>query len=93
MAHAERTWLVRSVSVAVALLLCTVVLAGPLTAPAQALPSIPNPCELPVVGNVCDAVSSAVTKVAPSGLTAIWLLFETDLLVTGIAVPVETSTS
>jgi len=37
MAHAERTWLVRSVSVAVALLLCTVVLAGPLTAPAQAL--------------------------------------------------------
>jgi hypothetical protein len=64
MARAERTWLVRSVSAAVALLLCTVVLAGPLTAPAQALPSIPNPCELPVVGNVCDAVSSAVTKVA-----------------------------
>ena len=33
--------------------------------PAQAaiLP-VPNPCELPVVGNVCDAVSGAVTKVA-----------------------------
>jgi hypothetical protein len=25
---------------------------------------VPNPCELPVVGNVCDAVSGAVTKVA-----------------------------
>ena len=35
------------------------------SAPAQAaiLP-VPNPCELPVVGNVCDAVSGAVTKVA-----------------------------
>jgi hypothetical protein len=26
--------------------------------------SVPNPCDLPVVGNVCDAVSAAVTKVA-----------------------------
>ncbi|HWQ23976.1 MAG TPA: putative Ig domain-containing protein, partial [Gaiellaceae bacterium] len=26
--------------------------------------SVPNPCELPVVGNVCDAVAGAVTKVA-----------------------------
>jgi hypothetical protein len=26
--------------------------------------SVPNPCELPVVGNVCDAVAGAVKKVA-----------------------------
>ena len=26
--------------------------------------SVPNPCDLPLVGNVCDAVSAAVTKVA-----------------------------
>jgi hypothetical protein len=26
--------------------------------------SVPNPCQLPVVGNVCDAVAGAVTKVA-----------------------------
>jgi hypothetical protein len=64
MACAERIPLVRGLSAVLALLLCTVVLAGPLAAPAQALPSIPNPCELPLVGNVCDAVSSAVTKVA-----------------------------
>jgi hypothetical protein len=33
--------------------------------PAQAgIIPVPNPCELPVVGNVCDAVSGAVTKVA-----------------------------
>jgi hypothetical protein len=61
---AERTPLLRALSATFALLLCTVVLAGPLAAPAQALPHIPNPCELPVVGNVCDAVSGAVTKVA-----------------------------
>jgi hypothetical protein len=61
---AERMPLLRALSATFALLLCTVVLAGPLAAPAQALPHIPNPCELPVVGNVCDAVSGAVTKVA-----------------------------
>jgi hypothetical protein len=64
MAHAERTWLIRAASATLALLLCIVALAGPFAAPAQALPSIPNPCELPIVGNVCDAVSSAVTRVA-----------------------------
>jgi hypothetical protein len=64
MALAERMPLVRGLSAALALLLCTVVLAGPLATPAHAFPSIPNPCELPVVGNVCDAVSSAVTRVA-----------------------------
>ncbi len=26
--------------------------------------SVPNPCDLPLIGNVCDAVSAAVTKVA-----------------------------
>src|SRR5207247_9814899 len=25
---------------------------------------IPSPCQLPIVGNVCDAVSAAVTRVA-----------------------------
>jgi hypothetical protein len=64
MAHAERTPLVRGLSAALALFLCTAVLAGPFAAPARALPHIPNPCDLPVVGNVCDAVSGAVTKVA-----------------------------
>ncbi len=63
MARAERMPLVRGLSAALALLLCTVVLAGPLAPRAHAL-SLPNPCELPVVGNVCDAVSAAVTKVA-----------------------------
>lgn len=48
-----------------ALLLCATVLAGPLTAPAGAdIGPIPDPCELPLVGNVCDAVSGAVTRVA-----------------------------
>lgn len=64
MAHAERTWPIRAASAATVLLLSTVALAGPFAPRAQALPSLPNPCELPIVGNVCDAVSSAVTKVA-----------------------------
>jgi hypothetical protein len=64
MAHAERTWPNRAASVAAVLLLSTVALAGPFAARAQALPSLPNPCQLPIVGNVCDAVSAAVTKVA-----------------------------
>jgi hypothetical protein len=64
MAHAERTWPIRAASAAAVLLLSTVALAGPFAPRARALPSLPNPCELPVVGNVCDAVSAAVTKVA-----------------------------
>jgi hypothetical protein len=64
MAHADRTWPIRVASAATVLLLSTVALAGPFAPRAQALPSLPNPCELPVVGNVCDAVSAAVTKVA-----------------------------
>jgi hypothetical protein len=48
-----------------ALLLCASVLIGPLAAPARAQPvSIPDPCQLPVVGNVCDAVGSAVSGAA-----------------------------
>jgi hypothetical protein len=48
-----------------ALVLCTTALAGPLTTPAKAgPPPIPNPCELPVVGTVCDAVGSAASSVA-----------------------------
>ncbi len=64
MAHADRSRLLRSASAALALLLCALLLAGPFAAPARALPHLPNPCELPVVGNVCDAVSAAVTRVA-----------------------------
>jgi hypothetical protein len=64
MPHVERTWPIRAASAATVLLLSTVALAGPFAPRAQALPSLPNPCELPVVGNVCDAVSAAVTKVA-----------------------------
>jgi hypothetical protein len=64
MAHAERSRPIRAASAATVLLLSTVALAGPLAPRAEALPALPNPCQLPVVGNVCDAVSAAVTKVA-----------------------------
>ena len=64
MARAERTPLFRGASAALALLICTVVLAGPLAAPARALPPVPNPCQLPIVGNVCDVVSGAAGTVA-----------------------------
>lgn len=65
MSSPERMPLLRWTSAALALLVCTVVLAGPFTAPAQAqIGPLPDPCQLPVVGNVCDAVSGAVTKVA-----------------------------
>ena len=44
---------------------------GVSTAPASTAPRtiagiipVPSPCELPIVGNVCDAVSAAVTRVA-----------------------------
>jgi hypothetical protein len=52
-------------SAALALLVCAAALAGPFTTPAQAqIGPVPDPCELPVVGNVCAAVSGAVTEVA-----------------------------
>jgi hypothetical protein len=55
----------RCARAALALLLCASVLIGPLAAPAHAEPvSIPNPCQLPVVGNVCDAVAGAVSRAA-----------------------------
>jgi len=55
----------RCARAALALLLCASTLIGPLAAPAHAEPvSIPNPCQLPVVGNVCDAVGGAVSSVA-----------------------------
>ena len=58
----------RWLSAALALLLCTVVLAGPFAAPARAdVGPVPNPCHLPVVGNVCDAVAGAVGSVAAGG--------------------------
>ncbi len=61
----ERAPLLRWLSATLTLSLCTVVLAGPLTAPARAeVGPIPDPCQLPVVGNVCDAVTGAVGKAA-----------------------------
>ncbi|MEJ7569212.1 MAG: hypothetical protein WKF41_13210 [Gaiellaceae bacterium] len=61
----ERTAPNRWTSAALALLVCTIVLAGPFTAPARAqIGPVPDPCQLPVVGNVCAAVSGAVSKAA-----------------------------
>ena len=54
----ERAPLLRWLSAALTLSLCAVVLAGPLAAPARAdAGPIPDPCQLPVAGNVCDAVT------------------------------------
>ena len=61
----ERARALRWTSAALASLMCATALTGPLMSPAQAqIAPVPNPCELPVVGNVCDAVSGAVTEVA-----------------------------
>jgi hypothetical protein len=61
----ERSLSVRCARATLALLVCMLALAFPLTAAAGAAPeSIPNPCELPVVGTVCDAVGSAASGVA-----------------------------
>jgi hypothetical protein len=61
----DRARLFRWLRPALALLLCTAVFAGPLTAPAHAQPAaIPDPCQLPLVGHVCDAVGGAATTVA-----------------------------
>jgi hypothetical protein len=61
----ERAPLLRWLSATLTLSLCTVILAGPFTAPARAeVGPIPDPCQLPVVGNVCDAVTGAVGKAA-----------------------------
>lgn len=65
MSSLERMSVQRWMSAALVLLLCTVVLAGPFTAPARAeIGPVPDPCQLPVVGNVCDAVSGAVSGAA-----------------------------
>jgi hypothetical protein len=48
-----------------ALVLSVLTLTGPLAAVARAQPAaVPNPCDLPVVSNVCGAVSSAAGSVA-----------------------------
>ena len=61
----ERALSLRWVRATLALLLCASALIGPFATPARAQPvSIPDPCQLPVVGNVCDAVSSAVSGAA-----------------------------
>lgn len=55
----------RSARATLALFLCASALIGPFAAPARAEPvSIPDPCQLPVVGNVCDAVGNAVAGAA-----------------------------
>jgi hypothetical protein len=84
---------------ALAVLLSTVVVAGPFTAPAHADVPVPNPCELPVVGNVCDAVTGAVSSAASAtgefvmrGVTA-WVT-DAAIWVTGkVGGLVETTTS
>jgi hypothetical protein len=88
MARADRRPLLQRVTAALALLLCTIVLAGPLAPSAQALPTPPNPCQLPIVGSVCYAVSGAAGKVAGAagefvmrGVTA-WVT-DTAVWVTG----------
>jgi hypothetical protein len=55
----------RRASLAVVWLLCSAALAGPLAPVARAEPAgFPDPCQLPVVGTVCDAVGSAASAVA-----------------------------
>src|SRR5262245_26534958 len=88
MTCAERSAPLRGLSAALALLLCAVVLAGPLAPSAHALPSPPNPCHLPIVGNVCDVVTGAAGTVAGAagefvmrGVTA-WVT-DTAVWVTG----------
>ena len=61
----EHTLPRRTLAATLALLLCAVMLAGPLAAPARALPSA-DPCQLPLVGNVCDAVTAAIKTAAQS---------------------------
>src|SRR5262245_5439886 len=56
---------VRAASGALALLLCALFLVGPWTPTARAEHAgLPNPCDLPVVTNVCGAVGSAASSVA-----------------------------
>ena len=95
----ERAPLHRRMCAALAVLLSTVVVAGPFTAPAHADVPVPNPCELPVVGNVCDAVTGAVSSAASAtgefvmrGVTA-WVT-DAAVWVTGkVGGLVETTTS
>ena len=62
----ERALPLRWMSGTLMLLLCAAaILGGPLAVSARAQPaSVPDPCQLPVVGTVCDAVSGAVSTVA-----------------------------
>ena len=99
----ERGPLLRWLSASLTLFLCTVVVAGPFTAPARAdvgpIP-VPDPCELPVAGNVCDAVTGAVGTVASEagefvmrGVTAwvtnaaVWVTGKVGDLVEGTTTP------
>ena len=65
MTSPERAALVRAASAALALLLCALVPGRPLAPPlAPSMRRLPNPCDLPVVTNVCGAVGSAASSVA-----------------------------
>ncbi len=61
----ERTARIRLLSLALALAIVTLAVAGPFATPARAaIGDVPDPCQLPVVGNVCDAVTGAVGTAA-----------------------------
>ena len=59
-------------SAALALLLCALVAGRSVDTdrPRRACGRVPNPCDLPVVGNVCDAVGSAAGSVASAPATS-----------------------
>src|SRR5581483_6512119 len=61
----ERMTPARGTSATLAMLLCAVTLAGPwATAARGASAGVPNPCDLPLVSNVCGAVGGAASSVA-----------------------------
>jgi hypothetical protein len=66
MSRAERTWLVRAAVAASALVLSAFVVAGCTAGQARASVSVPSPCQLPVAGNVCDAIGGVAKTVATS---------------------------
>jgi hypothetical protein len=90
----------RWASAALALALAAAALAGPFTAPARALPPVPNPCDLPVLGNACDILGGAAGAVAGAagdfvmrGVTvwvtdaAVWVTGKVGALIEGTTSP------
>ena len=65
MPNRDRIRLLRWTNGTLALLLCTVAVAGPLASAAHAQPAaLPDPCQLPVVSTVCGAVGGAASDLA-----------------------------